>query len=136
MEELLSGDLRTPRAREFLRSQAELCKLPQDRDADRMVAAECEAWSGVPADRIIEWLSILRGRRGRGLIAGLQNCIRATPADPPGVRHDREMVAGGRVSCPCIKHYGEGFSATRSVEMERAKWTLRSCRNGKLNLDW
>lgn len=64
LDELVSGDLLTPRAKAFLRSQAERCELLYDPSADRMEAAECEAWSGVSADRIIEWLSLLRRRYG------------------------------------------------------------------------
>ena len=60
----MSGDLLTLRAKAFLRSQAEQCELLYDPSADRMEAAECEAWSDVPADRIIEWLSLLRRRYG------------------------------------------------------------------------
>jgi hypothetical protein len=59
---LLGRGLLSARAEGFLRSRAEWVPVDADPAEDAAQAAECAAWFGVPASRILAGLSVLRER--------------------------------------------------------------------------
>jgi hypothetical protein len=54
------GAALSDRARNFLRLEAERQSFAGDPDQDVRDAADCDAWFGIPSDRILEWLGRLR----------------------------------------------------------------------------